>query len=426
MSNSAALPGLRVREHIFDVPLDHQNPDDDKTIQVFAREVVDPRREQETLPYLVFLQGGPGFGAPRPFEASGWIGRAVRRYRVLLLDQRGTGLSTPVSVESVAHLSDPADLAAYLRHFRADSIVADCEWIRRAILGDEPWTLLGQSFGGFCAVRYLSAAPQGLAAAIITGGLPPLTAHADDIYRHTYRRVLDHNARYFARYPEDQARLDEIAAYLDDHPTTLPEGGPLTRLKLQQLGLLFGFHDGFELVHYLVEQAWRPDRSGLSYAFLRGFEHALPYDTNPLFSVLHEACYAQGAATAWSAQRIRSEFPAFDDPEGPLRLTGEMIYPWMLEQWPRLRPFAKAAEILAHADDWPPLYDCATLAKNEVPVVASVYDEDMYVERALSMDAAKFIGNVRAWVTNAHPHNGLRARGDVVLGRLLDMLDGVI
>lgn len=49
---------------------------------------------------------------------------------------------------------------------RADSIVADAELVREALMGKaDPqhsrWSLLGQSFGGFCAIQYLSAAPQG-------------------------------------------------------------------------------------------------------------------------------------------------------------------------------------------------------------------------------------------------------------------------
>ncbi|MEM7154832.1 MAG: alpha/beta fold hydrolase [Myxococcota bacterium] len=418
------LPGLDVREHVFEVPVDYQQPKGE-TLRVFAREVVDPRRADERLPWMVFLQGGPGFGSPRPTEASGWVGRAVQTHRVLLLDQRGTGRSTPISVESVQRFDSPNTLAAYLAHFRADNIVRDCEFIRRKLIGDERWTLLGQSFGGFCSVRYLSASPQGLAAAIITGGLPSLTAHADDVYRHTYPRVLEQNRRYFARYPEDQARFRAVAEHLEANDVRLPEGGPLTRTKLQQLGLLLGFHDGHEQVHYLLEEAWTPGGDSLSYTFLRGFEHALPYDTNPLFTVLHEACYAQGGPTGWSAERIRAEFPQFDDPQHFL-MTGEMIYPWMLEQWPRLRPLAEAAQLLADKEDWPQLYDAEVLARNEVPVVAAVYDDDMYVGREYSDETAKTIGNLRAWVTNEYPHSGLRARGDVVLGRLLDMLDGLV
>lgn len=44
-------------------------------------------KEDLPLPYLLFLQGGPGFESPRPTEASGWMKKACEEYRVVLLDQ---------------------------------------------------------------------------------------------------------------------------------------------------------------------------------------------------------------------------------------------------------------------------------------------------------------------------------------------------
>ena len=80
----------------------------------------------------------------------------------------------------------------------------DCELIRRELCGaDEPWTVLGQSFGGFCTVSYLSFAPHGMAGALITGGLPGLGTHADDVYRLTYATVAARNAAHYDRYPGD-------------------------------------------------------------------------------------------------------------------------------------------------------------------------------------------------------------------------------
>ena len=53
----------------------------------------------------------------------------------------------------------------------------DCEAIREALLGPTgKWTILGQSYGGFCATTYLSYYPCGLQAVLMTGGLPPFAA----------------------------------------------------------------------------------------------------------------------------------------------------------------------------------------------------------------------------------------------------------
>lgn len=44
-------------------------------------------KEDSPMPYLVYLQGGPGFECPRPTEASGWIQKACEEFRVILMDQ---------------------------------------------------------------------------------------------------------------------------------------------------------------------------------------------------------------------------------------------------------------------------------------------------------------------------------------------------
>lgn len=191
--SSVRTDGLVLTQHEFDIPLDHANPRGE-TIKVFAREVADP--EGLDRPFLVFFQGGPGTEAPRPSRhptSPGWLDRALQDFRVLMLDQRGTGRSSPVG--ALAEMT-PQRQAEHLSHYRADSIVSDAEWIRKQ-MGVARWSLLGQSFGGFCVTTYLSVAPDGLQEAFITGGLPPIGRPIDDVYRLTYRRVLDRNRRYY-------------------------------------------------------------------------------------------------------------------------------------------------------------------------------------------------------------------------------------
>ena len=64
------------------------------------------------------------------------------------------------------------------------------------------------------------------------------------------------------------------------------------------------------------------------------------------------------------------------------------------------------------------------LARNEVPAAAAVYADDMYVERAFSEETAAQIRGLRAWVTNEYEHDGLRADGERILGRLIDLARG--
>lgn len=47
---------------------------------------------------------------------------------------------------------------------------------------------------------------------------------------------------------------------------------------------------------------------------LQGVENWLPWDTNPLYAIMHESIYCQHAASQWAAQRVRdsSYASAFD------------------------------------------------------------------------------------------------------------------
>jgi len=417
------LPGLVLTDHTYDVPLDHAAPDGPR-IEVYAREVVSPRRETDDLPWLLFLQGGPGGKSPRPPGRSAWLGRALQDYRVLLLDQRGTGRSTPLTRQTLPILGGPAEQAAYLRNFRADAIVRDAEVIRQQLVG-APWSILGQSYGGFCAVTYLSLAPEGLREVLITGGLPPLTATADDVYRATYRRVLDRNRRYYERYPDDVARASAVAEVLSAGDVRLPSGDPLTVPRFQQLGMAFGMSDGFEGLHYLLEEAFVPGSSSLSDTFLTGVEGEVSFTTSPLYAVLHEPIYCQGSASRWSASRLRAEYPDFDAAgDGPVFFTGEMIYPEMFATDSALAPLSDVAQRLAEIEDWPGLYDVERLAANTVPAAAAIYYDDMYVERAFSEETACAIRGLRVWVTSSYDHDGLRVSDGAVLGRLLELVRG--
>ncbi len=424
------LPGIITTGHHFSVPLDYSGSTQEH-INVFAREVVAVGKHKTDLPWLLFLQGGPGFPSPRPESASGWIKRALQDYRVLLLDQRGTGRSTPVTHQTLARLPSAQAQADYLKHFRADSIVQDAEYIRKQLLGaDHTWSVLGQSFGGFCLTHYLSVAPQGLREAIFTGGLPPLNGTADDVYRATYQRVMGQNRRFYERYPDAVERIHEIVAYLTDHEVHLPGGGRLTPRRFQQLGIEFGFSGGFEKIHYLIEEAFINDGAQgreLSYAFLRSIENMQSFETNPLYVVLHEAIYCQQQASNWASDRVRQEFPEFDiSADQPILLTGEMVFPWMCEDYAYLRPLKDAADRVAAYAGWPRLYDSTVLQQNTVPAVAAIYYDDMYVERHFSEQTAQAIQGIKLWVTNEYDHSGLRMNGEQILDRLLRMLKGEI
>lgn len=417
-------PAYATVDHVFTVPLDHAAPNG-PTIRIFAREVADARRAGRQLPWLLYLQGGPGGKSPRPSAGSpGWLPQALKTHRVLLLDQRGTGRSTPVNARTASRFASPARLAEHLGHFRADSIVADAELIRRQLCGDEPWETLGQSYGGFVTLTYLSQAPEGLRACYVTGGLPGLSATADDVYARTYPRVRDRVLDYYTRYPDDAARLGEIARLLAATDVRLPDGDRLTPQRLRTLGLALGMGDGFERIHWLLDESLDGEARPTD-TFLHQVMALTGFTDNPLFAVMQETLYGQGAGpTGWAASRIMAAFPEFAEDADPLLLTGEMIYPWMFREIKGLRPFAGAADLLAERPDWPPLYDPRRLAANRVPLAALVYHDDMYVDAGLSLCAAREVGATRVWVTNEWEHDGVTASGGRVLSRLMDLAAG--
>lgn len=422
---------VEYREHFVEVPL-VWGADDPRTITAFARELV--REGRQDAPHLVWFQGGPGNRAQRPESIFGWLDSALDDHRVVLLDQRGTGRSTPADAQSLAGLS-PAEQAEYLRHFRADSIVADAEAVRDA-LGVNTWWALGQSFGGFILTHYLSAAPASLAGVMIAAGLPPLvnaagsTASADDVYAETYPLTARRNDEFFARYPGDRELCGLVARHLADVEELLPTGERLTPERFQKLGIGLGTASDFDALHYALEDPFT--RVGgtrrLKAHSLAQWGVRLSMAQNPLYAVLHESIYGRPGlgATGWAAHRVRGRFEVFATPPEELGerfcFVGEHMFPWQFEQDPALVPLREAADLLAELDDWGELYDTTALAANEVPVAAAMYTPDMFVPFTSQQRTAALIAGLRPVVSSEHQHDGIRADGTALYGRLKEAL----
>lgn len=413
-TESHRVDGHDVHEHVVTVPLDHTGgvPGD---LEVFAREYVRDGRTE--APRLVFFQGGPGSPATRPDVVGGWVDRALEEFRVVLLDQRGTGRSTPLDRQSLR--GTPAEQARHLRFFRADSIVADAELLRAA-LGGDTWAALGQSYGGFCLTTYLSQAPHGLREVFITAGLPGLGTTADDVYRATYAQTAVRNEEFSARYPRDLATAQRVARHLQDAEEFLPTGERFSARRFATLGIALGQVSGFDALHFALEDPFTPE-GRLRERFLVEMGRRLSFAAHPLYALVHESIYAQGAATNWSAHRVREEFTEFS-PDAPVfRFTGEHVYPWQFDEDPALVPLREAAHLLAADASLPPLYDADVLARNEVPVAAAVYVDDMFVPYEFSRATAAAIRGARTFVTNEYQHDGLRMDGRRLLDVLIDL-----
>lgn len=227
------VPGLYVEDHSIDVPLDWRGLEPmllavgstmrrgampapiagaPESIKLFYRVVCAPDRINDDLPLLLFLQGGPGGESPRPLSptSDGWIEEAVKHFRVVLPDQRGTGRSSCVDGRTIAALGDRAEAAGadaarsqanFLKRHLASSIVRDFEYLRLVGFGGKPWATLGQSYGGFLTLSYLSLFPEGVAASFTCGGIPHVPASANEVYAHTFPRMAAKTQQYYDRYP---------------------------------------------------------------------------------------------------------------------------------------------------------------------------------------------------------------------------------
>ena len=472
------VPGLAIEDHSIDVPLDWTGHEpgqafDGETIKLFYRVVTAPEHVHDDLPLLIFLQGGPGGAGPRLNSptSDGWIEEAIRHFRVILPDQRGTGRSSRVDTRAMARIAAAHDddaaagaraQADYLKKFLADSIVRDFEHLRLTEFGGRKWVTMGQSYGGFLTLTTLSLFPAGVIASFTTGGIPHVPADAAEVYEHTFPRMVRKTTQFYERYPQDKER---VAAIADKLPTTaevaefvgkltdsvlnpmagtdvehrlgviagmaahgfplMPNGDPLTIERFQCLGSDFGMNPSFERVHWILDDAFLDGDgsasadSPLSDEFLTKVMNAT--SSRPLYWPLQEFIYANGELDEpirWAAQRVRDGKPEFGADERPLNFTGEAMFPWMFEQESALRPFRPAMDLLMEDTHFGVIYDEDQLARNEVPLQAAVYFDDMYVDSGLQLDTLSRVGNSHYWTTNEFEHDGLH--GPLVFKHLYD------
>ncbi|KAJ3482076.1 hypothetical protein NLG97_g7664 [Lecanicillium saksenae] len=450
-SRTFQVPGrLTQTELWFEVPLDYANPAAG-SIKLFGRLVtrrdsslVVPETVPAPKPTIVYLQGGPGFGCSVPNAASMTEPLLNRGYQLLYLDHRGTGLSTPVSLAQLQKVSADAEgQANYLRLMRQDNTVRDLEAVRQCLLegltGEQAkWSIIGQSYGGFICLSYLSMHPEGLREAYLTGGLAPIGQSADEVYKTTYGRTANRNKQYYEKFPEDVERVKKVAAYIESQGgVALPGGGKLTVPRLMTLGISFGVHDGFDSVHnaILALDASLECSGFFSRASLSTIENWSGFDNNIIYAILHEAIYCDGPGSVsnWAAQRAGEaaiENFAWVRPDvkvaqvdGPLFFSGEMILRDHFETYSELAPLKEVAEKLATTSDWEPLYNPEQLRKNEVGVYCVSYVDDMFVDYGYATATANMVKGCKVFATNVLYHNGIRAGTTEVFKQLFNLRD---
>ncbi|KAK6464716.1 prolyl aminopeptidase [Scheffersomyces coipomensis] len=448
---------------LFKLPLSYADPSNETKISVVVNvtqkfdetihkdtELLNTKLVLPETPKLIsYIQGGPGFPCGVPLTNSGYTKVLIDKgYQIVYLDQRGTGLSTALERRTFEHLvpkKDGEDEATHVQrqldfilNFRADSIVEDYERVRRSLIGDEKWTLLGQSYGGFTSFTYVSKYPNSLKEVLVTGGVPPINFNPDDVYHATYERTKERNIHYFNKYPQDKQRMQNILGYLQNNDVKLPNGGTLSVERFQQLGLSFGGTGGTDNVHQLVVKFdYDLKLFGFpTFQILNTIQNEYSFDTNIIYALFQESIYCDAnnvnlKSSDWSADRLRylpaNDIFVYNSNKEVTYFTGEMVYKSMFEDYVELQPFKKLGYALHANKKWSKLYDTKVLHETKVPIVAATYVYDQYVDfdltRKVKENVFKGNGNLKQFITSEFFHNGVRAGAEKVLGSLFDLLD---
>ena len=107
---------------------------------------------------------------------------------------------------------------------------------------------------------------------------------------------------------------------------------------------------------------------------------------------------------------------------GKIYFTGEMVFPFMFDEFARLRSLKGIADALGAKTDWPRLYCADTLNVNDVPVACASYVEDAFVDWDLAnATAAEILYGARVWATSEYMHSGVREDGARILRKLLEL-----
>ena len=341
----------------------------------------------------------------------------------------------------------------YLSQFRADNIVHDAEQIKEALLMPQttsteprPWgAALGQSYGGFCVMSYLSLIPHPPSVCLLTGGIAPMCTPVHEVYSSLAKRVKERNLLYYKRYPEDAKLVKRLVQRLLAMPATLPSGGKLTARRFLQLGMhLGGTPSSFASLHATLATAFLDDESQeLSKAFLKHLDSVQPFDDHPIYFLLHESIYADAnGPTNWAAHSVLQKSPEWDfsqtvaNPDQPTLFLGEMVFPWMAKgdyaECSGLG-FEALANGLAIKDDWTALFNPEnmrrTLESGHTVAAAAVYTDDMYVD----YDACRMVTQpggpleeCKLYITNEYQHSGLRDDGAAIFTKLYGMALGSV
>ncbi len=205
---------------------------------------------------VVLLAGGPGQSAVEAYPlAHGALGPLLAKRNILLVEQRGTGESSPLKCP-MPDWKDPQEqtvasaraqalacLKTYEgkadpRWYTTDDYIEDLEQVRKA-LGVAQFDLVGGSYGTRVALEYLRRHPDSLRAVFIDSVVPPELALGQDHARNL-EDALDGMAQRCsadkacaARYGDLRASLRKLRDDVQRAPRTVSIRDPRTNEPLR-------------------------------------------------------------------------------------------------------------------------------------------------------------------------------------------------
>lgn len=239
-----AAPGMtcgRLR-----VPQD-RSAEDSPEISLFVVQL--PAREDSDNWPIVYLAGGPGDSASA--DSAWWLNTTLRDARdIILIDQRGAGLSRPSLNCPEFDASDDEDrlnkcrdrlLSAGVRlsAYNAESIAQDIADLIVALELDQV-NIYARSYGARLALLLARKLPQRVRAMALdsayTGEESALASAAASAWRSMLLLYADCRANdaCHAAYPELSAQFSRAAAALDSQPVTVDELLPGSALRLDK------------------------------------------------------------------------------------------------------------------------------------------------------------------------------------------------
>lgn len=252
LQHPLGLASLAARCGVLAVPLDRANRQS-VTLQLSIAVVPALNRHAEAAP-LFLLAGGPGQGAISMYTSyASAFTRVNRDHDLVLLDQRGTGNSSPLSCEYPDDWQAPPDPMPALRQATADCLkrygdavrfytssaaVADLDAVRGA-LGYPVIDLYGVSYGTRVAQLYMRRFPATVHAAILDGVTYPEQAIGPDTPQDGERalelivRRCQEARDCSVAYPELQRELAELRRRFGPERVMLTIDDPNTGLPLK-------------------------------------------------------------------------------------------------------------------------------------------------------------------------------------------------